>query len=244
MSILASFWDMSIAIYDVQQELEALAAGNEEYTHFNAKIVNTKKTVLGVRVPALRTLAKKLARDCTSDDIERYIDEFDPGIFEQVPLAGMLIIHAKLSDAEKIALAKLYLKFVDSWAEIDLFASKRKNFDEDLWWNFAIESLSSPHEFTVRYGVIELMANFLTDKYIKQVFEKLRGVKHDGYYVRTGLAWLYATTAVKYYDRTLREVQTSLLDIWTRKKSLTKMLESSQSTAPHPRPKSRDSRAT
>ena len=112
---------MGIKLEEVKKELSLLAIGNEEYAKFNARIVNTNKTVLGVRVPALRKYAKLLARDSSFDDIKKYIDTIDSNVFEQTLLAGMLINSSKLPDRAKIALAKQYLKFADSWAEIDIF---------------------------------------------------------------------------------------------------------------------------
>lgn len=217
---------MSIRLEEIKKELDLLARGNEEYAKFNARIVNTDKTVIGVRVPDLRKYANRLARNSSFDDIKKYIDTLDSSIFEQVLLAGLLINASELSDREKIMLTKQYLKLTDSWAEIDIFTSKRKKFDEKLWWVFANQSLSSPDEFTVRYGVIEMIANFLNNAYIEKVFQALRDIKHDGYYVRMGIAWLYATSAVDYYDRTLEEIQKSHLSTWTKKKTLTKMCES------------------
>lgn len=217
---------MSIRLEEIKKELDLLARGNEEYAKFNARIVNTDKTVIGVRVPDLRKYANRLARNSSFDDIKKYIDTLDSSIFEQVLLAGLLINASKLSDREKIMLAKRYLKLTDSWAEIDIFTSKRKKFDEKLWWDFANQSLSSPDEFTVRYGVVEMMANFLNNAYIEKVFQALRDIKHDGYYVRMGIAWLYATSAVDYYDQTLEEIQKPHLSLWTKKKALTKICES------------------
>lgn len=223
--------NMTLNLDDIHDELAALAMGNNEYAHFNKRIVNTGKTVLGVRVPALRKLAKRLARGCTADDIVEYIEHLDAAIYEHVMLAGMMINYATLPDFEKIELATHYLPLADSWAEIDTFAMKRKSFDEQAWWDFAARNLKSKDEFVVRYGVIEMMANYLTDAYIERVFSNLRRVTHDGYYVRMGMAWLYASAAVKYYDETLKEINTANLPTWTKKKALTKMLESYQFTA-------------
>lgn len=141
----------------------------------------------------------------------------------------MLINYSKLTDAEKISLAKKYLKLTDSWAEIDMFVEKKKK-NEKMWWRFAVSSLDSKHEFTVRYGIIEMMANFLREDYIEEVFAYLRNITHDGYYVRMGMAWLYATAAVKYYRQTLQEIKTADIPHWTKKKALTKMIESYQFT--------------
>ena len=45
--------------------------GNENMPNL-IRIVNTQKKVLGVRVPDLRKLAKKLARDIDGDELKNY----------------------------------------------------------------------------------------------------------------------------------------------------------------------------
>lgn len=99
-----------------------------------------------------------------------------------------------------------------------------------MWWDFALECLQNEDEFTVRYGVISLMTNFLDEAHIDQVFAALRNVKHDGYYVKMALAWLYATTAVHFFDLTLAELENEHIDAWTRNKAYQKMRESRRFT--------------
>ncbi len=212
-------------IATINSLLLELTEGNEEYAQFNKRIVNTNKTVLGVRIPDLRKLAQKLAKDSSLKDIDQLLNSIDPKIYENTLLAGLTITYSSLSSAEQIELAKKYLKLVDSWAEIDSFVPKRRH-DLDQWWDFADDCLSSPHEFTVRYGVVEMMGNFLTEDRIKSVFDRLRQVKHNGYYVKMGMAWLYASAAVKFYHLTIDEVTTAPIDPWTKAKALQKMLES------------------
>ena len=74
----------------------------------------------------------------------------------------------------------------------------------------------------MRYGVISLMANFLDESHIQRVFAALRNVKHDGYYVKMALAWLYATAAVHFFEPTLSELENGQIDAWTRNKSYQK----------------------
>lgn len=212
----------------INADLINLSKGNEEYAYFSKKIVNTNKTVLGVRTPDMRKLAKRLAKQVTAADVREYLDSLDKTVFEHVMVGGMIINYAPLTDREVINLTKQYLKLVDSWAEIDSFVMKRKKFDEKLRWEFALQSLGSKNEFTVRFGVIEMMSNYLNDKYINTVFSALRDVTHEGYYVRIGMAWLYASAAINFYKLTLNEIKTAKLKPWTKKKALTKMLESSQ----------------
>ena len=217
-------------MYDrVKAQLTYLAQGNESYAAFNQRIVNTKMPVIGVRVPDLRRLARELAPDMSAADISKLLMAQNES-FDYVLLCGLLITHAQLDDQTAIDLAKQYLPHVDSWAHIDVFVEKKRRFAGEVWWDFALECLQNEDEFTVRYGVISLMTNFLDEAHIDQVFAVLRNVRHDGYYVKMALAWLYATTAVHFFDLTLAELENEHIDTWTRNKAYQKMRESRRFT--------------
>ena len=214
---------------DVSFKIVKLAEGNESYAAFNQRIVNTKMQVIGVRVPDLRRLARELALDMSAADISELLTAQNES-FDYVLLCGLLITHARLDDQMAINLTKQYLPCVDSWAHIDIFVEKKRRFAGEVWWDFALECLLSEAEFTVRYGVIALMTNFLDEARIDQVFAALRRIKHDGYYVKMALAWLYATTAVHFFEPTLAELENGQIDAWTRNKAYQKMRESRRFT--------------
>jgi hypothetical protein cdivTM_08458 len=210
-------------------QLTNLAQGNESYAAFNQRIVNTKMPVIGVRVPDLRRLARELAPDMSAADISKLLTAQNKS-FDYVLLCGLLITHARLDDQTAIGLTKQYLPHVDSWAHIDIFVEKKLRFAGEMWQDFALECLRSEAEFTVRYGVVSLMTNFLDEANIDQVFAALRGIKHDGYYVKMALAWLYATAAVNFFELTLAEIENGHIDAWTRNKAYQKMRESRRFT--------------
>lgn len=216
-------------LHNLTRQLETLAQGNESYAAFNQRIVNTKMPVIGVRVPDLRRLARELAPDMSAADISKLLTAQNK-TFDYVLLCGLLITHARLDDQTAIDLAKHYLPRVDSWAHIDIFVEKKRRFAGEVWWDFALECLQSEAEFTVRYGVISLMTNFLDETRIDQVFAALQNVRHDGYYVKMGLAWLYATAAVHFLELTLAELENGHIDTWTRNKAYQKMRESRRFT--------------
>ena len=215
---------------DVASQLAELAQGNETYAAFNKRIVNTKMPVIGVRVPDLRRLARELASGMSAADISKLLLKAQNESFDYVLLCGLLITHARLDDQMAINLTKQYLPHVDSWAHIDVFVEKKRRFAGEVWWDFALECLQNEDEFTVRYGVISLMTNFLDEAHIDQVFAVLRNVKHDGYYVKMALAWLYATAAVHFFELTLAELENEHIDTWTRNKAYQKMRESRRFT--------------
>ena len=214
---------------NILAKLTDLAQGNESYAVFNQRIVNTKMEVIGVRVPDLRRLARELAPNMSAADISELLTAQNES-FDYVMLCGLLITHARLDDLAAIDLTKQYLPRVDSWAHIDIFVEKKRRFAGEVWWDFALECLQNEAEFTVRYGVISLMTNFLDEAHIDQVFAVLRGVKHDGYYVKMALAWLYATAAVNFFELTLAELENEYVDAWTRNKAYQKMRESRRFT--------------
>ena len=214
---------------DIVIKLTKLAEGNETYAEFNKRIVNTKMSVIGVRVPDLRRLARELASDMSAADISELLT-VQNGSFDYVLLCGLLITHARLDDQTAIDLTKQYLPRVDSWAHIDVFVDKKRRFAGESWWNFALECLRSEAELTVRDSVVSLMTNFLDEAHINQVFAALRDITHDGYYVKMALAWLYATAAVNFFELTLAELENGHVDAWTRNKAYQKMRESRRFT--------------
>ena len=223
-------WGGIVNIHDrVTAQLTNLAQGNESYAAFNRRIVNTKMPVIGVRVPDLRRLARELAPDMSAADISELLTAQNES-FDYVLLCGLLITHARLDDQMAIDLTKQYLPHVDSWAHIDIFVEKKRRFAGEMWRDFALECLQSEAEFTVRYGVISLMTNFLDEARIDQVFAALRNVTHDGYYVKMAMAWLYATAAVQFFELTLAELENERIDTWTRNKAYQKMRESRRFT--------------
>ncbi len=116
---------------NVVMKLTKLAEGNETYADFNKRIVNTKMSVIGVRVPDLRRLARELAPDVSAAEISALLKEKNES-FDYVLLCGLLITHARLDDQTAIDLTRRYLPCVDSWAHIDVFIEKKRRFAGEL----------------------------------------------------------------------------------------------------------------
>ena len=228
----------------LRENLMKLAANSGKYAERSGRIVATKQKVLGVRVPDLRAFAKSLAREIGEfADVKNFLQTINNKIFEEVLCAGLLIFYARnLTADEKIWLTREYLEKVDSWAQIDSFVQSldKEKFAKDAletaeqirekYWQFALENLRSDQEFSVRYGVMVLFENFLNREKIREVFAQLREIKCDKYYVKMAIAWLYAESAINFFDLTIGEMQNAKIDFWTRKKALTKMLESRRFT--------------
>lgn len=212
-------------INEIRQELQNLT--DEEYQKFNQKLCpDTKKKMLGIRVPALRKLAQKIVKEY---DWKEFLKHADYNCFEEVLLQGFVIGYAKIEIEEKLQLMKWFVPKIDSWAISDIFCPTLKIKPKDLpkVWDFILPYLNSTREFDVRFAVIMMLDYYLTEEYVDQVLERLDPISHDGYYVKMAVAWTIAEIGIKFNEKAMHYLQTqNHLDLFTFNKALQKMRES------------------
>ena len=151
----------------VKQELQNLV--DEKYSAFNQKLCpDTKKKMLGIRVPQLRKLAQKIAKEY---DLQKFLEQADDDCFEEVMLQGFVIAYSKMDLDEKLKYVKWFVPKIDSWAICDTFCPtlKIKSKDLEKVWNFILPYLKSKGEFEVRFAVIMMLDYYITDEYVDQV---------------------------------------------------------------------------
>lgn len=209
---------------------ELLKLRDEKYAKFNSKLCpDTKKSMIGIRVPILRDFAKRLVSEY---DIERTIEELlveEEEFFEEVQLKGLLIGYLKIGLTKKFKLIEKFLPKVDSWAITDTFVPtlKIKKTDLEETWQFILNFINSKEEFSVRFSIIMMLDYFINDEYIDKVIKELDKIRHDGYYVKMAVAWTLAEIGIKYNDKAMKYLkEKNNLDDFTYNKTLQKMIES------------------
>ncbi len=211
-------------------ELRQMA--DETYRNFHGKLIPGVDTVFyGVRVPALRRMAKKIARD---KDWRGFLElAGDSGIYEMNMLCGMVIAAAKCEFEEKLCDVEKFIPHIDNWAVCDTFCADFKEVRENLprMYRFLEPYLKSDREYEVRFAAVILMQYFLTEEYIAQVLQIYDTIRHEGYYVKMAVAWGISASYVKFRKETLAYLGTCHLDDFTYNKSIQKMLESLQVSA-------------
>lgn len=212
-------------IFSIKHELQNLA--DEKYAKFNQKLCpDTNRKMLGIRVPALRKLAQKIAKE---DDWKKFLEKANDEYFEEVLLQGLVIAYSKIDIDEKLEYVKWFVPKIDSWAISDTFCPtlKIKPQDLDKVWKFILLYLESNREFDVRFAVIMMLDFYLTEEYVDQVLEKLDQITHEGYYVKMAVAWCVAEIGIKFNDKAMAYLAGSNnLDKFTYNKALQKMRES------------------
>ncbi len=196
----------------------------EEYKKFQSGLIPGEDRILGVRLPYLRELAKEISKE----DWREYLHNAQCEYYEEVMLQGLVIGYAKAPPEEILEYTAQFVPKITNWGVCDSFCTglKLAKKHPQLVWDFILPYLKSGKEFQIRFAVIMMLAHFINDNYIDQVLSSLDQVRHEGYYVKMGVAWAISVCYVKYPEKTMAYLKNSSLDDFTYNKSLQKILES------------------
>lgn len=213
----------------VLNELKGLA--EEDYKEFNRKIIPTEQTVLGVRIPVLRKIAKRIAK---TDALE-FINSDKKNIYEMIMLEGMVLSYLDKSFNDLLPLTERFLNRVDNWAQIDSTVCDFKRIKKEKGVVLAIVKkwLESDREFIVRAGLVILLAHFVDKENLPLIFNSSQRVDHTGYYVQMGNAWLISVCMAKFPDETIAFLKNNTLDKTTQNKAIQKSRESYRVSREH-----------
>lgn len=184
-------------------QLYELSCG-EKFVSFQQKIINTKKTIVGVKTPVLRKLAKEIFRS----NHDWLFENGENDIFEEVIVKGLVAGMHKDCD---FAVSKLneILPCFDSWAETDTICSSFAFFkgNEEKLFSYFSSLCESEKEFVCRFGVVCLMKYFLDESHISNTFKALDKVKCDKYYVNMAISWLICEALTKKPQNAVENMQ-------------------------------------
>ena len=203
-----------------------LARADKKYLDFSARLVPGCATMLGVRIPELRKLAKELAKG----DFRTYLAEAKDDSFEEIMLQGMVIGYAGMDIVERLSLFAEFMPKNNDWSINDCVCATMKAVqkERETTWKFLMQYKDSPREFDQRVVAVMLMDHFLVDDYIDRVLAVYDLLKHEGYYRMMGVAWGIATAYAKYPEKTHAFLLDNHLDDVTYNKAIQKMLESNR----------------
>lgn len=216
----------------IRDKLISLA--DQDYMKFNQKLCpDTKRPMLGIKVPTLRNLAKDILKEYDAKEILNSLEmttiasNTEP-YFEEIVLRGFIIGYAKISLKEKLEQVKNFIPRIDSWFICDTFVPtlKIKEKDKETVWDFMIPYTKSDEEFEIRFAVIMMLDYYITDEYIDRVIQTIDTVQHEGYYVKMAAAWLISVIVIKFQEKGLSYLQNNNLDKFTFNKALQKLIES------------------
>lgn len=208
----------------INQKLLELA--ESDYKAFNEKLIPTNYKIIGIRMPALKRLAKELSTD---PDIEIYLRNAEFTTYEHILLYGLTLGQIKKLPLETVFsyLDPLILKF-DNWAHVDTLVSAFKTFrkEPDKVFTHYLPLKMHEGEFTKRFFVIFLMDYFMDEAHIDMALKHMAEVPQGQYYVDMAIAWAISYGLVKSFDKTLPVLEQKHFSKFVHNKAIQKARES------------------
>lgn len=201
---------------------------DEAYRDFQGKLIPTieRETIIGVRTPELRKLAKKLVK---RDDVDEFLAVLPHLYFDENQLHAFLISEMKDFGRCMDNVCR-FLPYVDNWATCDqLSPGIFKKYRQELL-PYIREWIGSERVYTVRFAVGMLMQHFLDQDFDLAYPELVAGIQTEEYYINMMVAWYFATALAKQYEAVLPYIEGKRLDNWTHNKAIQKSIESRRIT--------------
>lgn len=231
-----------------------LAEQDLKYRDFHASLLPNinKKTIIGVRVPTMRKIAKEFASAGSAAaksvpaDVARFLDKLPHKYFEENQVH--LLVVERIKDADEcLRRIEQFLPYIDNWAVCDGKSPKALLRDEARFLARIKAWLKSREPYTVRFGVNMLMNFFLDERFDKKHLEMVAAIDEnlfddsdtgaaqtsintarptDRYYVQMVIAWYFATALAKQWNATFPYIKNRRLSPWIHAKTIQKACES------------------
>ncbi len=204
-----------------QSLLEKLkSSADENYRIFHGRLLkNDKIKLLGVRIPALRKIAKEYVGRV--DELLAFPDEY----YEVTFIKLTAVSYLKYEDFIKYI--DRCVALIDNWATCDCFSAKCIKKHRDEFIPYVLKYAKDCGEYTQRYALVTLLGFYADEQYADLIFETVENCDREKYYyVHMASAWLIAEMLVKHYETAKSFLLKNSLDKKTHNKAIQKALES------------------
>ncbi len=211
---------------EIREELFKLQ--DIKYRDFQVKLIPGREidSMIGVRTPALRALAKKLQK---RDDTGEFLEDLPHKYFDEDQLHAFII--SGMKDYEKCVEAlEAFLPFVNNWATCDQMSPSvfKKNRDKlteriETW-------LDDGRIYVVRFGIGMLMEHYLDADFKPEYPKRVAKIVSDEYYINMMSAWYFATALAKQYDAVIPYITEHRLPEGVHNRAIQKAVESRRIT--------------
>ncbi len=195
-----------------------LSLSETEFAKFERRLIPTKQTILGVRTPVIRKLAK--AYDGGIEELFSFPDDYYEITFIKLTVLSMQTYSVFL---EYVGQA---VALLDNWATCDCFRPKCLRKNKENFLGKLEEIFARGGEFDERYVFVCLLVNYAEEKYLPIIKDYIARAHTERYYVSTSVAWLIAELLIKAYPSGVELLQSGVLDNKTYDRAIQKARES------------------
>ena len=197
-----------------------------KYREFMSALIPTvdKENIIGIRSPAMKKFSKKFAKE---EDRWLFIEELPHKYLEENYLHAALIPYMSEGIDQILENIERFLPYVDNWAVCDTLPPKIFSNHHDTIYPKTLGWLKSDHTYTVRFGLVTLLAFFMDDHFSVETNSIVASIVSEEYYINMAIAWYFSYALIKQYEATLPLFENNVIkNIWTHNKSIQKTVES------------------
>jgi 3-methyladenine DNA glycosylase AlkD len=201
---------------------QLISFAEDSYRQFMEGLLPGVSDILGVRLPVLQKLARKLLQ------AEGRYEAPLAAYHEEILLEGLTIGAARLPIAARLEKTAAFVPKITNWAVCDSFCASLKITAEEkeTTWAFLFPYFESKEEFFVRFAVVMLLCYYTDAADLPRALEALQTVSHPGYYAKMAVAWAVSVLFAHHPKETKAFLQTCRLDAETLAKALQKIRDS------------------
>ncbi len=195
---------------------------DKKYQEFQAKIIDYDN-LIGVKTNILKNIAKEISKG----DYQSFFSVNISDYYELVLIEGFIYGFLKIPFSDLIEYLNNYLPKIKTWAQVDLTASNLRLFKKSPkeGFKYAKKLTHTKDKWSKRMGIVLLLDYYLHDTYIDNTLEVVTKLKTKEYYVGMAIAWLVATSYIKYKEKTLIYI-VNIKDDFIYNKTLSKIIDS------------------
>ena len=211
-----------------------LSKQDQKYQNFSLELnIYHNYRSIGVRIPIIRNYAKELSKN---NSLEYLMDNISEEYYEEILLKGFIIgCYKDLSYDDLIKYINKHLPKIKDWSMCDTFAASlkiTKKYQKKLF-NYLKKLLNSKKEFDVRFALVMFLNYYINDEYKNQIYEIIKSINNQEYYVKMANAWLLSYMFINYFNETIEFIKNNKFDNWTLRKGITKSIESYKISEDH-----------
>ncbi len=194
------------------------------YRDFHKKLLkNDRLNVIGVRIPAMRKLAKEWKAEWTA--FSAFSDEYYEVTFLKCTIVSMLPFEAYCKELDGV------VSLLDNWATCDCFHAPCVRKRKDEYLPYLEKYLADGREFVKRFALVGLLHDYVEEKYLPVIFDAVRRCGEAPYYVMMAAAWLIAEVLAKYYAAGVEFLREKCMPAQMHNKAIQKARESFRLTS-------------
>lgn len=201
---------------------------SKKHQDFLSKLIPNidPKTILGVKNPELRKLAKTLIKNFP-DETKAFLNDLPHYYLEENMLHSFILSNIKDYDLNISYLDK-FKDHIDNWAVCDSVRIQTFKKNPNKLFEKIKEWIKSDHPYNKRLAISLLLTYYLKDNFDDKHLKLVADNNIDDYYVKMVVAWYFSMALARQYDSSIKFLEGKILDTWTHNKAIQKAIESRQ----------------